>query len=183
MNVARNIRWGRWPLALLVALISLSFGWGSALAAPGDAGSKALERGYTQAKKALMVQDQHLKRLGEYADKVAAAIAKVKAKGKDTTSIEQALATFRDKLTAARASWQTASTALAGHDGFDAQGKVMNADTARATLKTAKDAMVQVHQTVEGSAKALRDALKAFRQANRESKTPDMPPAPPTPTP
>ncbi|MEI7646310.1 MAG: hypothetical protein WCJ55_18725 [Chloroflexales bacterium] len=177
----RNTRWTHWPLALLVALFSLSVGWGSALAAPKDSPNKALEQGYLRVQKSLKLQDQHLTRLGTFADRVAADIAKVKAKGKDTTVVEQALDTFRQQLASARADWQTASGALSSHAGFDAQGKVTDAVAARATLKTARDAMVQVHKTMDGAAKALRTALKVFRKANRDSRTPDVPAVPPAP--
>ena len=93
----QSIRWTRWPLALLVAIFSLSIGWSSALAAPKDNGSKVLVREYARAKKSLLLQDQRLTRMGTFADRVAAVITKAQAKGKDTTAIEQALATFRQQ--------------------------------------------------------------------------------------
>ncbi|MEI8307697.1 MAG: hypothetical protein WCF99_11615 [Chloroflexales bacterium] len=179
----QSIRWTRWPLALLVAIFSLSIGWSSALAAPKDNGSKVLVREYARAKKSLLLQDQRLTRMGTFADRVAAVITKAQAKGKDTTAIEQALATFRQQLTSARADWQTASSALVNHTGFDAQGKVTDAVAASATVKTARETMVQVHTTMEGAVKTLRTALKTFRKANSHAASlPEVPEAPVDPT-
>ncbi len=176
-----SIRWTRWPLALLAALFSLSIGWSSALAAPKDKVNKALEQSLVRAKKSLLLQDAHLTRVAAFADKVATAIDKAKEKGKDTTAIEQALATFRQQIAAARADWQAASSALSTHDGFDGQGKVTNAETARATIKTARDAMLKAHNTVKSAGKTMRDALKAFRKANRTTGAPDVPADPAAP--
>jgi hypothetical protein len=41
--------------------------------------------------------------------------------------------------------------------------------------------MLKVHKTMQGAAKDLRAALKAFRKANRDASVPDVPPAPPEP--
>jgi hypothetical protein len=108
-------------------------------------------------------------------------IATAKAKGKDTSALEQALATFRQKLATARTAWQSASDTLATHAGFDAQGKVTDAATARETLKSARSAMLSAHATVVGARVELRQALAAFRKANRGVVIPDAPPVPAQP--
>ncbi|MEI8164833.1 MAG: hypothetical protein WCG26_00580 [Chloroflexales bacterium] len=178
------MRWGRWPLALMVALLSLSVGWEQTFAAPGtsqDSKTTVIERNYATAQAHLKLQDTALTRFGAFADKLAEVIATAQAKGKDTTALEQALATFRQKLEAARATWQTASDTLTSHAGFDAQGKVTDAATARETLKSARTAMQSAHTTVLSARTELRQALTAFRKANRTVVTPDAPPAPAQP--
>jgi thiamine biosynthesis protein ThiC len=178
------MRWGRWPLALMVALLSLSVGWEHTFAAPGtgqDPKSKVIEQSYVTAQRHLKLQNTALTRFGTFADKLATVIATAKAKGKDTSALEQALATFRQKLDAARASWQTANDTLASHAGFDAQGKVTDAATARETLKSARSAMQSAHTTIVGARVELRQALAAFRKANRGVVIPDAPPAPAQP--
>jgi hypothetical protein len=182
--MGRRMRWGRWPLALLVALLSLSVGWEQTFAAPDTGqGSKntVIERSYVTAQRHLKLQDTALTRFGTFADKLAEVIATAQAKGKDTTALEQALATFRQKLAAARADWQTASDTLSSHAGFDAQGKVTDATTARETLQSARTAMQSAHTTVVSARAALRQALATFRKANRGVVTPDAPPAPAQP--
>jgi len=178
----RIARLSRWTLALLVALVALGMSFGSASAAPigGSAGKQnaALSRRYKEQQQRLKLQDARLNRAVEYAAKIDTLIAKLKAKGKDTTGLEQAVAAFRAAIAQARAEWQAASDTLATHAGFDNAGKVSNADQARETLKGAHGHMESVHSIARGAYKSLHEAIVAFRKANREVKEPVAPAQP-----
>jgi chromosome segregation ATPase len=152
---------------------------GSASAAPAkpvaDKANAALSRRYKEEQQRLKLQDARLNRAAEYAAKVDSIIAKLKAKGKDTAALEQAVAAFRAGIAQARAEWQAASDTLSTHSGFDADGKVSDADQARATLKSAHEHMQSAHTIARGAYKSLHEAIVAYRKANREVKEPVAP--------
>ncbi|MEI6180168.1 MAG: hypothetical protein WCP31_05405 [Chloroflexales bacterium] len=184
--MTKLFRYGRWPLALMIALLSLSMGWVPTSAAPGTGqnttqGTVALEQAYKTTKVRLTQQDAALTRMGVFADKVAELITKAQAKGKDTTALAQALTTFRQQLVTARAAWQTASDTFASHAGFDAQGKVTDATIARATLKDVRSAMLNAHSILVKARTDIRQALTTFRSANRGVTTPTVPAVPAQP--
>jgi hypothetical protein len=175
---------GRWSLALVVALVALGASFGSTFAAPAGPQARA-ERGYRRLERALKVeqqrlttQDERLNRATMHAGKIDALIAKLKAKGKDTAALEQAVAAFRSGIANARVEWQAASDTLAGHGGFDASAKVDDAAQAEATLKDAHAHMQQVHEIMRGAYRDLHAAVAAYRKANREAAEPPAPPAP-----
>jgi hypothetical protein len=177
-------RLSRWTLALLVALIAVGMSFGSASAAPaaGAGGTTkadlALSRMYKAEQQRLKLQDARLARVTDYTTKIDSLIAKLKAKGKDTAALEQAVAAFRTGIAQARAEWQAASATLATHTGFDNNGKVTNADQARATLKDARGHMEQAHRIAGGAYQKLHAAIVAYRKAHREVKEPVAPPQP-----
>jgi hypothetical protein len=177
-------RFSRWILALLVALVAVGMSSGSASAAPVPPGGGtakaelALSRTYKAEQKRLKLQDARLKRVEDYATKIDSLIAKFKAKGKDTAALEQAVVAFRSSIALARAEWQAASAILATHAGFDADGKVSNADQARATLKDAHSHIEQVHTIARAAYEKLHTAIAAYRKAHREVTAPVAPPQP-----
>jgi len=179
-----RIAWfNRWTLALLAALVAGGMSFGSAYAAPaGGAGAAkgipALSRMYRDEQLRLKIQDARLQRAVEYAAKIDAVIARLAARGKDTAALEQAVAAFRAGIAQARAEWQAASDILAAHAGFDAAGKVRNADQARATLRDAHGHMEQAHTIARGAYTSLHEALVAYRRAYREVKEPVAPEQP-----
>jgi hypothetical protein len=170
----------RWTLALLIALVAAGANFGSASAAPSkpvpsNATNAALSRTYKLEQNRLKVQEVRLNNADKHAGKVDELIAKLKAKGQDTTALEQAIDTFRAEIAKARTEWQAASTALSTHAGFDAAGKVTNADQARATLKEAHSHMQQAHLIAHAAYVNLHAAFATYRKAHREVKEPVAP--------
>lgn len=168
----------RFTIALLVALMAIAATVGSAFAAPGPgnqppANPAGLTRAYREQQARLKLQDLRLKHAAEFAGKVEAMVAKLKAQGKDTAALERALAEYRAAIERARSEWQAAAATLAKHAGFGDDGKVTNADQARATLKDAHGHMEQTHKIAHEAFVALRKAMAEFRKANRG--TPELP--------
>jgi hypothetical protein len=173
-------RFSRWFLALLIALVAVGMSFGSASAAPAKPtptppANAALSRTYKIEHDRLKLQDVRLKNSIQYAGKIDELIAKLKAKGQDTTALEQVVAAFRAGIAQARAEWQAASVTLATHTGFDDNGKVTNADQARATLKDAHSHMEQAHTIAHAAYAKLHAAFVAYRKAHREVKEPVAP--------
>ena len=176
-------RFSRCSLALLAALVAFGMSLASASAAPAkptppNQANAALSRTYKLEQDRLKIQDARLKNAAQYAGKIDEQVAKLKAKGQDTAALEQAVAAFRAELAKARAEWQAAGAALSTHAGFDAAGKVTNADQARATLKDAHDHMEQAHTIAHAAYDKLHDAVVAYRKAHREMKEPVAPAQP-----
>lgn len=171
----------RWTIALLVALVAAATFVGSAAAAPAvperkqpPAGS-ALARSYRAEQVRLKLQQQRLAQADEFAAKVDALVAKLKAKGKDTAALEAALASYRAGMAGARAEWLLAAGVLQAHAGFDADGKVADADQARATLKEAHGHIEQTHKLAHVASLELRLALAKIRKDARGLDIPALP--------
>jgi hypothetical protein len=164
-------------MALAIALVAVGMTFGTAAAAPArpekPRPNAQLTAMYRVEQIRLRVQGERLTRAATFAAKFDALVAKLKAKGQDTTALEQAVAAFRTSLDQARAEWQSAKDALTTHAGFDDAGKVTNADQARATLKDAHGHMAQAHTIAHQAFLTLRKAVVAYRKAHRS--TPEVP--------
>ncbi|MBK8822035.1 MAG: hypothetical protein IPN58_05350 [Anaerolineales bacterium] len=57
------------------------------------------------------------------------------------------------------------------HEGFDASGKVTDAEKAKSTVQEMRTKMQELKSAMGGTGKALRDALKAFREENKPADT------------
>src|ERR1043165_2660957 len=87
-------RFSRTTLALLIALVAVGMSFGSVSAAPAkpappSSANAALSRPYKLEQERLKVQDMRLKNADKYAGKIDELIAKLKAKGQDTTALDQ----------------------------------------------------------------------------------------------
>ena len=160
----------RWILALMIALLASGMSLGYAAAAPAGGAPRAdkkLAQMYRLEQQRLRVQGQRLTKAAAFAAKFDQLIAKFKAKGQDTAALEQTVAAYRSAIERARGEWTAAQSALGTHAGFDSDGKVTNADQARATLQDAHSHMKQAHTIAKGALKDLRRAFAAFRKAHR----------------
>ena len=128
-------------------------------------------------------QQYNLQRIGlelgsstQQQTRVQKLIDTAKANGKDTSALQTAFDALKTALITGQPLYDQAKTAATTHAGFDTSGKVSDAETAKATLKTINLALQQYRQTVGSAIKNLRTASDAFRQANpRPTKTPVAP--------
>lgn len=102
-------------------------------------------------------------------------LAKMKEQGKDTSAVEAALANFEAALERVEPIHESTGAIIAAHAGFDENGKVTDAALAQQTLKDLHAKAQEAKEAMDGAGKALREAIKAFREAN--------PPVRPTTTP
>lgn len=99
---------------------------------------------------------------------------KAKANGKDVSSVQTALDAFSTAVNNVQPIYADIQTIIQSHAGFDASGNVTDATQALQTVQDFRSKIQEIRQVRLGAAgKALREAIKAFRQANQ----------PPTPTP
>jgi chromosome segregation ATPase len=126
-----------------------------------------LEKAYQRELKALDAQVKRLTAVDERVQKVTERIANLKSQGKDTTALDEALNDFKAAVQEAHTSHDSAAAILKTHAGFDANGKVTDAQQARATVKEAEQLLRRVHQ---GLRPAIRDVVRAVREFIRDNR-------------
>lgn len=102
--------------------------------------------------------------------KIQERIDKAKAAGKDVSAVQTALNNFSAALKSAKPVYESINGIINSHQGFDASGKVTDEEKAKATLKELRGKFQEIKSTLGGTGQALREALKAFREANKPSK-------------
>jgi hypothetical protein len=138
---------------------------------------QALENFYQRIQLAAQEQQLRITFANQVADSVQAWITTLKSSGKDTSTLETALADFKSKVASAQTAHNQATSVLSTHAGFDGSGKVTDAELARKTLQDARDDLRTAHQSLQDGTIELRRAVRDFRQKNRPDKgqTPTAP--------
>ena len=119
-------------------------------------------------------------RLGKGFDDIDGQIAKFQARidkaaenGKDVTAIQAALDAFEAALKSAKPTYESMNGIVNSHQGFDANGKVTDAEKAKSTVQDMRAKLKELKSEMGGTGKALREALKAFREANKPANAPE----------
>ncbi len=102
-------------------------------------------------------------RLAKLQERIDAA----KAKGKDVFAVQTALDNFKAALKNAEPIYESVKGIINSHQGFDANGKVTDAEKAKSTLKEMRGKFKDIKSALGGTFKALRAAIQAFRNANK----------------
>lgn len=89
------------------------------------------------------------------------------AKGRDTAGLQAALDGYATAVQSARPAFESVKGILASHKGFDADGRVTEAELAEATVRSMAEQLREIRDVLLNPARALGDALRAFREANR----------------
>jgi len=115
---------------------------------------------YERIGKAFVDTDAKLAKFQERIDKAA-------GNGKDVTDLQAALDAYSVAIKAAQPKYESMASIVNTHAGFDADGKVTDAEQAKSTVGQMRTSMQELKSTMGGTFKALREALKAFREANK----------------
>ena len=94
-------------------------------------------------------------------------IDQAEANGKDVSALQAALDAFSDALQEARPVYESGNGIIAAHKGFDPNGKVTDAAIAAETVEAMGGKLKEVRSIMLEPGKALRAAIRAFRQTNR----------------
>ena len=157
-------------LALVVALgvASLSFGSVSA-AGQGQISNERLEKVWARQLRIYALMG----RTDKFVERAQQLIDHASENGKDISALQAALDAFEDALKDARPIYESAQGIINSHQGFDENGKVTDAEKAKETVRAMGEKMKEIKAAMDGTGKSLREALKAFRQANpRPERTP-----------
>ncbi|MEP7137929.1 MAG: hypothetical protein ABI904_23625 [Chloroflexota bacterium] len=163
-------------LAALVAalgLASLPFVSASAMGANDPTPPPAGQVSNEKLEKAWARQLKMYERMGkaeDFAAKVQKLLDKASANGKDVSAVQAALDAFNAAVKDAKPIYESAKGIVNSHQGFDANGKVTDPAKAKETVKAMHDKMQEIKAAMDGTGKALREAIKAFRAANPRAR-------------
>ncbi|SRR6266498_5517972 len=105
-------------------------------------------------------------RTDEFVAKIQRLIDRAKANGKDVSAVQAALDAFEAQWKEAKPIYESIKGIVNSHQGFDANGKVTDPEKAKETVKEMHAKFKEIRDTLNGTGKALREAIKAFREAN-----------------
>jgi len=106
-------------------------------------------------------------------EKIQARIDEENEAGADTSAVQAALDVFKVTVEEARPIYESAQDVIAAHEGFDDEGKVTDSEKAVETLKSLGESLREIREITGDSRKTLREAIKAFREANPRPERPD----------
>ncbi len=101
-----------------------------------------------------------------FMERTQALIDHAKANGKDVSAVQTALDAFEAALKNAQPIYESANGIVNSHDGFDSNGKVTDPEKAKETVQAMREKFKAIHDAMDGTGKALHEAIKAFREAN-----------------
>jgi hypothetical protein len=135
----------------------------------GEVSNEKLERVWARQLKLY----ERMGKTDDFVAKVQKLLNRVSANGKDVSAIQFALDAFVESTKDAKPIYESANGIINSHQGFDANGKVTDPEKAKETIKAMHEKMQEIKTAMDGTGKALREAIKAFREANpRPAKTP-----------
>jgi hypothetical protein len=120
-------------------------------------------------------QGDRLSNASMFIARVQSLIDKANAKGWDTSAVQAALNALSAVIPAIQAAHTPGAAIIASHDGFDANGKVIDRATAITTARSLAQVLKDTRTAVNGTLKALHEAVKAFREAHPRPTTIPVP--------
>jgi len=122
-----------------------------------------LEQNWVREQATYQREDNRLDNASTFIAKVQVLINKAKGKGWDTSVVQAALDAFAAVIPAAKAVHAPGAAIIASHAGFDAAGKVTDRTAAIQTTKALAQVLKDTRSAMNGTGKALREAIRAFR--------------------
>ena len=157
--------------ALIAALLMASLPFVSVSAAAADDPTPPAQTQLTNERleKIWAHQLRVYERMGRADELIAHAqwlIDRLKSNGKDISALQAALDAFAAAVKDAHPVYESMNGIVNSHQGFDDTGKVTDPMKARATVKAMHGKIQEIKTILNGTGKALREAIKVFRQAN-----------------
>ncbi len=116
---------------------------------------------------------ERLGRADDLVQRIQNLIDRAKAKGKDVSVVQSALNAFEAALKTAQPIYESTKGIVNSHQGFDDSGKVTDPVKAQETVLAMRGKFKEIRDALNGTGRALRDAIRAFREANpRPQPTP-----------
>jgi hypothetical protein len=101
-----------------------------------------------------------------FVEKVQNLIDKASTNGKDVTELQAALDDFEAALKDVHPIYESIKGIVNSHQGFDNDGKVTDPEKALETVKAMGEKLREIKGAMNGTGRALHEAIKAFREAN-----------------
>lgn len=135
---------------------------------PGPfADGSRLELACRQLALVLQGQQNRIDYAKSVATKAQTWIDELKGNGKDTSSLETALASFNTSIANAQSEHDKGQAAYDAQAGFDGNCKLTDREAARATLQTVNDALRAAHRYLVDATITFHRAVQDWRRANR----------------
>jgi hypothetical protein len=156
----------------LVVVLSLAAMPFMSVSAAGDYEPTPPPRGQIRTERLERVWARQLRiyermgRTDEFVAKVQKLIDRAKANGKDVSAVQAALDAFKAAVKNAQPTYESIKGIINSHQGFDSNGKVTDPEKAKETVKAMHEKFKEIRDAMNGTGKALREAIKAFREAN-----------------
>lgn len=129
---------------------------------PPQLSNERLERAWARQ---LRIYDR-LGRTDEWIDGGQRLIDRARENGKDVSALQTALDAFEAAVKDAHPVYESMKGLVSSHQGFDENGKVTDPAKARETVQAMRAKIQEVKTTMNGTGQALRETIKAYRQAN-----------------
>jgi hypothetical protein len=110
--------------------------------------------------------DAHFERAQELIDRAS-------DKGLDTSAVQAALNAFSAAVGRSGSIYNEVDALITSHAGFDANGKVTDAAQAQATVQSVRAKLEELRTSMDGTGKAWREAIRAFRETNKPVNKPE----------
>ena len=160
-------------IALVTALTVASLPLMSASAAPSndeppqrEVSAERLEKVWARQLRLYEKIGKGYERSDNFVEKVQTLIDKAGENGKDVSAVQAALDAFEEAIKDAHPVYESAKGIVNSHQGFDSDGKVTDLEKAKETVKSMGEKLKEIKESMGGTGQALREALKAFREAN-----------------
>lgn len=144
----------------------------SAPPAGGEVRDGHLERAWARLQIAYDRQGRMLDRADRLIEKAQSLLDRAEENGKDVAALQAALDAFADAVKDAHPIYESAKGIINSHKGFDDEGKVTDSELAAQTVEEMAGKLQEIRELVGTPGKALREALKAFRESNRPAEAP-----------
>ena len=140
--------------------------------ADGEVSHDRLERIWARELKAYERFGKLFEKSDAMIGKVQGLIERAEENGKDVSAVQAALDAFEAALKDAHPLYESAKGIINSHKGFDEEGKVTDAALAKETVQEMGAKLKEIKSAMGGIGRALREAIRAFREANKPAETP-----------
>jgi hypothetical protein len=139
----------------------------------GQVTNKRLEKVWAKELRVYERLGKGFERSDEFVEKLQSWIDRVTENGKDASGVQSALDAFEAAVNNAHPVYESAKGIVNAHQGFDENGKVTDSEKAKETVKSMGEKLKAIKDAMNGTGRALHEAIKDFREANpRPVETP-----------
>ena len=101
-----------------------------------------------------------------FMERVQTMVDRAGVNGNDISVVQTALDAFEAALKDAHPVYESGKGIVNSHQGFDNDGKVTDPEKAKETVKAMGEKLKGIKDAMDGTGRALRDAIRDFREAN-----------------
>jgi len=101
-----------------------------------------------------------------FMQKIQNMIDRTTENGKDASAVQTALDAFTNAVKDAKPIYESMNGIVTSHQGFDGNGNIIDFEKAKETVQAMHEKFHAIHEVMNGTGKALHEAIKAFREGN-----------------